>query len=305
MQFHEIVLTSLKFRFVTAMLVMLTVASSVVAQENPLPQNMGSVPPVPVHAEPSGPDLPLWEAGVLGTGVSQPAYPGAEERANLLLPLPFLIYRGKYLRADRGTVGLRAIKTPRTEVDVGFAGSLGSRAENIEARRGMDDLGLLLEFGPRLKINLGDVSDGVSDSRIQLAVRGVFDVNDHLSYHGLSFEPQWVREIVVAGDWETSTSLGAVYGNQQLVDTFYRVTPAEATSTRPAYNAQSGLISMRASLFASRMIAHDARFFGYLRFDSLEGAANHGSPLVQRDNGWSAAIGLVWTLAHSERVAND
>jgi outer membrane scaffolding protein for murein synthesis (MipA/OmpV family) len=163
----------------------------------------------------------------------------------------------------------------------------------------------LLEFGPRLKINLGDVSDGVSDSRIQFSVRGVFDVNDHLSYHGISFEPQWVKEIVVAGDWETTTSLGMVFGNQQLVDTFYRVTPAEATSARPAYNAQSGLISKRASFFASRMIAHDVRFFGYLRFDSVEGAANHCSPLVQRDNGWTAAIGLVWTLKHSERVAND
>ena len=41
--------------------------------------------------------------------------------------LPFVIYRGEYLRIDRGTVGVRAIKTPRTEVDVGFAASLGSR----------------------------------------------------------------------------------------------------------------------------------------------------------------------------------
>lgn len=261
--------------------------------------------PATINAEPNEPDLPLWEAGVLGTGLSQPAYPGAEERANRQLPLPLFIYRGKYLRIDRSTLGVRAIKTPRTEVDVGFAASLGSRSSDIEVRQGMDDLGTLLEFGPRLKINLGDVSEGRSESRIQFAIRSVFDANDHLSYHGIAFEPQWVIDVNLADGWLTSTTLGAVYGNQQLVDTFYRVTPAEATATRPAYDAQSGLISLRASLFASRMIAHDVRFFSYLRFDSVDGAANHSSPLVRHDNGWSVAVGIAWTLAHSGRSAKE
>lgn len=281
-------------------LILMSVTASIYAQENSVTSQLA-----PEQAESTNYVEPLWEAGVLGTGVSQPAYPGAEERANLLLPLPYMIYRGKYLRIDRGTVGVRAIKTPRTELDVGFAASLGSRADNIEVRRGMDDLGILLEFGPRLKINLEDLSEGIQQSRIQFALRGVFDINDHLSYHGMAFEPAWVNEITIPESWATTISIGALLGNQQLVDTFYRVPPAEATTTRPAYNAQSGLISTRASILSSRMINRDLRFFGYLRFDSVAGAANHDSPLVQRDNGWSAAIGLMWTLARSERGAND
>ncbi len=281
-------------------LILMSATASIYAQENSVTSQLA-----PEQAESTNYVEPLWEAGVLGTGVSQPAYPGAEERANLLLPLPYMIYRGKYLRIDRGTVGVRAIKTPRTELDVGFAASLGSRADNIEVRRGMDDLGILLEFGPRLKINLEDLSEGIQQSRIQFALRGVFDINDHLSYHGMAFEPAWVNEITIPESWATTISIGALLGNQQLVDTFYRVPPAEATTTRPAYNAQSGLISTRASILSSRMINRDLRFFGYLRFDSVAGAANHDSPLVQRDNGWSAAIGLMWTLARSERGAND
>lgn len=281
-------------------LLLLSVTASIYAQENSI-----SSQPTPEQSESTNYVEPLWEAGVLGTGVSQPAYPGAEERANLLLPLPYIIYRGKYLRIDRGTVGVRAIKTPRTELDVGFAASLGSRADNIEVRRGMDDLGILVEFGPRLKIDLGDMSDELHQSRLQFALRGVFDINDHLSYRGIALEPAWVNDFTVPQSWATTISIGAVLGNQQLVDTFYRVTPAEATATRPAYNAQSGLISTRASILSTRMLNRDVRFFGFLRFDSVAGAANYDGPLVKKDNGWSAAIGLMWTLARSQQGAND
>jgi outer membrane scaffolding protein for murein synthesis (MipA/OmpV family) len=249
--------------------------------------------------------LPLWEAGLLAGGITQPAYPGADQRASLLSALPYVIYRGEYLRADRGTVGVRAIKTPRTELDVGFGASLGSRADDIEVRRGMDDLGILLEFGPRLKINLGEVSDGQSSSRIQLPVRGVFDANDHFKYRGMAYELQWVKDMALPDNWEVTTNLGAVFGDQQLADTFYRVAPAEATAVRPAYNAKSGLIALRATLWASRLFTPDARFFSYIRYDSVAGAANHDSPLVRRETGWTIGIGLAWALAYSDRKARD
>ena len=97
---------------------------------------------------------PLWEAGVFGFAVSQTAYPGAAERTNRAFGLPFVIYRGKYFRVDENTVGLRAVKTPTTELDIGFAGSFGARSTDVVARSGMPSLGTLFEFGPRLKVNL-------------------------------------------------------------------------------------------------------------------------------------------------------
>ena len=163
----------------------------------------------------------------------------------------------------------------------------------------------MLEFGPRLRINLGDVSEGKSDSRIQFPLRAVFDVNDHFSYRGLAFEPQWVKDVRLPADWLSSISLGAVFGDQQLVNTFYRVLPGEASDTRPAHDAKSGLIALRASFFVSRLFNSEVRFFSYLRLDSVDGAANHDSPLVRRDIGWSVGLGLAWTLARSERIAKD
>jgi outer membrane scaffolding protein for murein synthesis (MipA/OmpV family) len=138
-----------------------------------------------------------------------------------------------------------------------------------------------------------------------LPLRGVFDANDHLKFRGVSFEPQWVLDLHLPQGWDVSTGLGAVLGDQKLVDTFYRVSPAEATDTRPGYDAKSGLIALRASLFISYLVNSEIRFFSFVRLDSVNGAANYNSPLVKRDNGWAAGMGLAWTLARSDAKAMD
>ena len=120
--------------------------------------------------------LPLWELGLFGGAVSQQAYPGAEQQVNRALVLPWFIYRGEFLRADRDTLGLRAFKSQDLELDIGVAGAFGSRADDIDARRGMPDLGTLMEFGPRLTWKLGEAAGG--RWRVQLPVRGVYDLTD-------------------------------------------------------------------------------------------------------------------------------
>ncbi|MFZ2540445.1 MAG: MipA/OmpV family protein [Gallionella sp.] len=256
----------------------------------------------PVNVKPK---LPLWEAGLFGIGITQPAYPGADDRANRVLGLPYLIYRGKYLRVDRGTVGIRTLKTPRTEVDVGFAASLGSRASDTAARQGMEDLGTMIEFGPRLKVNLGDISNGRSNSRLQFPLREVVDVSHGFRLKGVTFEPQWVIDMLLENRWFLSTTLSALFGDRKFSDTFYSVAPTEATVVRPSYTAKSGLIALRAGLLASHTLTPDVRLFGILRLESLAGAANRNSPLLLRNTGWSAGIGLAWALGRSEDRAVD
>jgi MipA family protein len=249
--------------------------------------------------------LPLWEAGVFGLGITLPAYPGAEDRTNRLLGLPYVIYRGQYLRADRGGVGVRTLKTPRIEMDVGFAASLGSHSSDIPARQGMPDLGTMIEFGPRLKINLGDVSSGRNSSRLQFPLREVIDISHGFVSRGIAFEPQWVTDTRLPNRWFISANLGAMFGDGQLCDTYYGVAPGEATPTRPSYAAKGGLIALRAGLFATQSLASDVRLFYILRIESLEGATNRDSPLVKRNFGWSAGIGMSWALSRSRQSAKE
>lgn len=252
--------------------------------------------------EPAG--LPLWEVGAVGFAVSQQAYPGASARVNRGLALPFLIYRGEFLRVDRSSAAIRAFRTPTFEVDVGVAGAFGSNSEDIEVRRGMPDLGTLVEIGPRLKWNIGP-GPGNGRFRAEFPLRGVFDLNDHLAHKGMAFEPELIFERRTRGGWRYSTSIGAEWGDRYLADTFYGVAPIYAMAGRTAYVADSGLITWRLSASFSRDLSPDLRLFGFVRADSVAGAANESSPLIQQKTGASVGLGLTYTWKRSQSQAAD
>jgi MipA family protein len=250
------------------------------------------------------PPQPLWEVGGVAFGVSQQAYPGADQQVQRALALPYVIYRGRYLRADSDTAGLRAVKTPRYELDIGVAGSFGSSSSRIEARRGMPGLGTLVEFGPRLKINLGG-TPASGRWRVDLPLRGVFDLSDSVAHRGLSFEPRLNFERRSAAGWRYSVALGALFADQRLADTFYGVSTAQATVDRAAFDARAGLVAWRASTFVSTDLSRDLTLFGFVRVDTVAGAANRDSPLVRRTTGATAGIGLSYTWLRSTRPAVD
>ena len=262
-----------------------------------------ALPSIADEQEPSGLP-PLWELGAVGIAVSQQAYPGAAERVNRGLALPYLVYRGKLFRADRGSAGIRALKTPTFEVDVGVAASFGSNSDDIEVRRGMPELGTRVEFGPRLKWHLG-LGPGNSRLRAEFPLRGVFDLNDELAHKGMAFEPRLLLEGRASGGWGYSTSIGALWGDQRLADTFYGVAPLYATAQRAAYVADSGLIAWRLSAEVARHLTPDLRLFGFVRADSVAGAANEASPLVQRTAGASVGLGFAYAWKRSTRRAVD
>ncbi len=252
------------------------------------------------------PALPLWEAGVFVAGASQPAYPGADERTQRALPLPYLIWRGPVLRADQGAVALRALRTPRFELNVGFGGSLGSSSDDVDARRGMPDLGTLVEAGPRLVWNLAEPGPGgQAPWRFDLPLRAVLDASDGLRHRGWALAPELVHERRLPGAWNAGLRFGPLIGDRRLADTFYGVDARHATPARQAHDARAGLVAWRLGLSLSRPLGDDLRLFVFTRLESVAGAANRDSALVRRDHGVAAGIGLAWTLARSVQPASE
>lgn len=247
---------------------------------------------------------PLWEVGAVGVAVSQLAYPGSDQQVRRGIVLPYFIYRGRVLRADRDTAGLRAIRTDDFELDVGFAGSFGASSDKIEARRGMPDLGTLIEFGPRMRWKLGD-GPGGGRWRFDLPLRGVFDLSDRAAHRGMSLEPEVHFRRESPTGWTYSMSFGAIIADQRLADTFYEVVPRYATADRPAYDAKPGLVAWRVGTTLSRRLGPDWRVFGFARVDHLAGAANRDSPLVRRDSGLTAGLGVSYTWLRSDTLAED
>lgn len=249
---------------------------------------------------------PLWEAGVFVGAAAQPAYPGAEDHTRRAAVLPFFVYRGPLLRVDDDGAALRALRTPRFELNVGVAGALGSAADEVDARAGMPDLGLLIEAGPRLVWNLIEPrAAGRAPWRLEVPLRAVLEIDGGVRYRGLAFAPELVHERRLAAGWNAGLRFGPVFGNEGLADLFYQVDPVHATATRPAYDARGGLIAWRAGASLQRSLGRDLSIFGFVRLESVAGAANRNSPLVRRDSGVAGGVGLVWTLARSTRPATD
>jgi outer membrane scaffolding protein for murein synthesis (MipA/OmpV family) len=263
---------------------------------------------VQVKAQDEPGPKPLWEVGVVGLSTTQQAYPGSDQRVQRTLPLPYALYRGQWLRAENNTIGLRAMKTPSTEIDVGFAGSFGSRASESRVRQGMPDIGTLVEFGPRLKLQLGALTlplVGTGKLQAQFPLRGVFDLSDGFASRGLAFEPELSWGTRTAGGVSWGVNVGALIGSEKLTDTFYEVAPPFARPGRPAYGAQAGLISLRGGLSGGLRVAPDWFLFAYARVDSVASATNRASPMVQRTTGASAGIGFIWTGMRSPEKAFD
>jgi outer membrane protein len=254
-------------------------------------------------AQPAESNLPLWEAGVGAAAFSTPAYPGADDRSNRGLVLPFLIYRGKTFRADQNGVGARLLNTDKVEFDIGFSGSLPARSKDVEARRGMRDLGTLVEFGPRVKYKFADMGDA-GRMRAELSSRAVIEARGGLRRQGWTMEPRLVWEKRGEGArWTLEGQLGAVFGDRRINRYFYEVAPQYATAERPAYRADGGLLLVRTGLFGTWRMNPDVRVFGFVRYESYSGAANQDSPLMKKSTGTSAGLGFAWTFARSQARA--
>jgi outer membrane protein len=258
---------------------------------------------MPETAAPETAGLPLWEVGVGAVALSTPAYPGADSHTNRVLPVPWVQYRGKIFRADQSGIGARLFNSDRVELDVGFAGSLPADSDDVAIRAGMPSLGTLVEFGPRLRIKVAELSP-TSAIRFELPLRAVMEVRGGVRRQGSTLEPRlsYVTRTADAS-WTGEAQLAAVFGDSRINRYFYEVRPEYATAARPAYEADSGRMLVRVGFFGTHRLNPDVRLFGFVRYDSYDGAANSASPLLQRDHGVSAGFGFAWTFKRSEARA--
>lgn len=267
----------------------------------PLAASSQALPEVATVQE--APGLPLWELGVGAAALSTPAYPGADSRTSRVLPVPWVQYRGKVLRADQSGIGARLFNSDRIELDVGFAGSLPAKSDDVAIRNGMPNLGTLVEFGPRLKVRLAQVTP-TSAIRFELPLRAVMEVRGGVRRQGSTIEPRLSYEVRTAdAAWTGEAQLAALFGDSRLNRYFYEVRPEYATAARPAYDADAGRMLVRVGFFGTHRLNPDVRLFGFLRYDSYAGAANSGSPLMQQDHGVSAGFGFAWTFKRSDAQA--
>ena len=246
--------------------------------------------------------LPLWEIGLVGIAAYQPAYPGSDQDLGRLRVLPFGIYRGSVLHADGNGIGVRALRTPRWEWDVSGSGSFGSSANKVDARRGMPSIGTLVEVGPAVKINLGDLIDAKREPRLtqfELPVRAVFDVSHHFDHDGWTFEPRLSHTAWTGQGFSLVVSASTLFGDRTLNHLYYGVDAPYATLDRPAYGAKAGLIATRLNASLRHRISPTLRMQYFAQLETVRGAANEDSPLVRSKQDAGIGVSLIWGAWHS------
>lgn len=249
---------------------------------------------------------PLWELGMGVGGLRLPHYRGSDQSHDLLLPVPYAIYRGKVFRATREGARAVLLDSDRVDVDVSVSASAPTRSGDNVARAGMPDLAPTVAVGPNINWRLARGTAWDSNWRVdlRLPVLAVFTLQRHSQTLGWTANPVLNLDMLWQG-WNVGLQAGPMWATRRYHAYFYDVAPAYATATRAAYNAPSGNAGWRWTAGASRRYGK-LWVGGFVRGDSVSGAAFEASPLVKQRHAFSVGLAMSWVFAVSdERVAID
>lgn len=241
---------------------------------------------------------PLWEIGAGAYLISLPAYRGAVEYKTYLLPFPYLVYRGSFLRSNRQGVRGVFYEGSRVEFSLSASASPPVSSRDVPIRTGMPNLNPTFELGPEFKLHIYRTPQMLVDFRLPVRAVQTIDLKPvgWLAYPHLNLDlPNWRRS-----GWNLGFSLGPNYGDRGYHRYFYDVAPQYATASRPAYRAPAGYGGVTFYFAANHRVGR--LWIGtYLRYDSLAGAVFADSPLVRTRQYLSAGVGFAWVFSESSR----
>jgi MipA family protein len=256
-------------------------------------------------------EKPLWEIGIFNFVASLPDYRGADESTVYAFPVPYLIYRGTYLRATRE--GVRGIfyQNRYLESSISVSGNPPVNKDN-QARAGMPELDAIGELGPSVKwFFLG--RDPLDKLYLQVSARAAaslgFRPGPRLTYQGIAggldtvyYDQSSLRRFGI----RYRLTAGAAVGDAGYHRYFYEVAPGYATPDRPAYSASAGYGGCSLTASMQYELTRSVAIGLYSRWDNVAGASFADSPLVRADNNFTIGAALIlkpWrsaTLVQSE-----
>ena len=248
-------------------------------------------------------EFPLWEAGAGVAVLNFPDYRGSDERHTLVLPIPYLVYRGDFLKADRESLRGQFYKDDRLDLHISVNGSIPVDSSDNAARQGMPNLDPTLEIGPNLTVSL--LRSDTMHLNLRFPLRAVIATDlSHVRDEGWVFQPQVnvdFYDLFPGPGWNLGLATGPLYGNRRYHNYFYGVAPQFATAERPAYEAGAGysgtqFIAALSKRYPSYWVG------GFVRADTLSGAVFENSPLVRQKDSFAAGVAFAWVFGRSQTL---
>ncbi len=250
--------------------------------------------------------VPQWEIGAGAAYIDFPDYRGSNERQSYVLPIPYAIYHGDILKVDRQRVRGKLFQTDAAELDVSVNGSVPVR--NNVARQGMPNLDPTLEIGPVLNVSLYKSESNHAQLELRLPLRSVIATDfSYLRDVGMMFQPNLnldVQNVFDQTGWNLGMGVGPLFTDRRYNQYFYGVDARYATPDRPAYTASGGYAGSQFVAALTRRFPHYWAS-GFVKWDTLRGAAFEGSPLVKRKESATFGFAISWVFAESSINVDD
>lgn len=263
-----------------------------------------AAPPAASAAAPVKNLKPLWELGLGASGLRLPDYRGSGVSHNYLLPLPYVIYRGTWLRSDRDGTRAMLFDSPRVKLDVSFGAAAPSRGDN-PAREGMPDLPGNVEIGPSLNITLDQEVRKRWTLDLRLPLRSAVTLESSPRYGGATFSPNLNFDLKdPTHGWNVGFLTGPLFANRRYHEQYYQVDAAYARPDRPAYQTRGGYAGWQTIASTSKRFGH-TWFGAFARLENLNGAVYADSPLVKRNSSLTVGFGVSWILATSDTMVES
>jgi MipA family protein len=249
-----------------------------------------------VRADPK----PLWEAGIGLVGFSVPDYGGSDERQQHVLPMPYLVYRGRRVQADRD--GVTFFGSRWLELDFSLDAAPAVAAGGNLARRGMPELLPTLEAGPSVNLILLASPRRAALLKLRLAGRAAI-ASDllHWDWLGVTAAPELALQLC-GDDAKLTATVGPLFSSEGVHDHVYQVAPDDADPNRAAYDARGGYGGLRAMLRGGWR-AGPLWLGGFVRYDYLGGAVFADSPLLRSPHAFTIGTAMAFVFARSHRWA--
>jgi MipA family protein len=245
---------------------------------------------------------PLLEYG-LGVGaIAFEDYRGSKTVHAYPLPVPYLVYNGKFLKADRE--GIRGTLFDQDWIDVNLSVNATTPVRNDRVRAGMPDLRPTLEVGPSVDFHLLRVPASGVTLDLRVPLRSALAVQARPRLVGWTFTPRLALDVAAPfglTGWNAGALAGPLFADRRYHDYYYSVAPQYVTTTRPAYEAPAGFAGSQFILALSKRFPR-CWVGAFVRYDSLSGAAFRDSPLVRTDSYWSAGFGISWIIHRSDEM---
>jgi MipA family protein len=266
------------------------------------------VPPVCFgkESEPNTEDLPLWEYGIAGLAARLPQYRGSDEYSNYIFAVPYVIYRGELVKADRD--GIRGIfwRNEKFETDISFSGNPPVSGAN-NAREGMPALDSIVEIGPALRYYFYEFNERNSfylQGNVRMAFSIGFDNGISTGREGYISDLALVyrnSRLFATSNIRFDISTGIQFSDSDLNSYFYEVSPEFATSERPAYQAKAGYSGAQISGSIVKQLTSTVSLILYGRLININGAVFEDSPLVKTQENYVLSCMLTYKIGESER----